>query len=160
MKLISPAFDHNEEIPCKYTCDGENLNPPLTIADVPSDAKSLILIMDKPGVSEGGGEDSSLDHWLVFNIPSNIGHIAEGQEPSGTHGTVKHGIFEVSRLNYHGPCPADGEHLYRFKLYALDSELALLKNATRRRVEEAMAGRILAEAELVGRYQMNLACHI
>jgi Raf kinase inhibitor-like YbhB/YbcL family protein len=98
MKLTSPAFDHGGKIPAKYTCDGENINPPLTISDVPTEARSMVLIMDDPDVPKQLREDGMWDHWVVFNIPASLRDIREGKEPRGTHGTGTGG-----NLNYYGP---------------------------------------------------------
>ena len=81
MKLTSPAFEHEGKIPAKYTCDGENINPPLKITDIPSGAKSLVLIMDDPDVPKHLRKDGMWDHWVVFNIPPGIREIKEGEEP-------------------------------------------------------------------------------
>ena len=148
MKLTSPAFDHEGKIPSKYTCDGENINPALTISDLPSEAKSLVLIMDDPDVPKHLREDGMWDHWVVFNIPISVRDIKEGEEPVGTHGSGTSG-----NLNYFGPCPPDREHRYFFKLYALDTELDLAEKATKQQVEKAMEGHVLEKAELMGRYE-------
>jgi len=148
MKLTSPAFEHEGKIPAKYTCDGENINPSLKITDVPSGAKSLVLIMDDPDVPKYLRKDGMWDHWVVFNIPASLREMKEGEEPAGTHG-----IGTGGNLNYMGPCPPDREHRYFFKLYALDTELNLPEKATKQQVEKAMEGHILANAQLMGRYK-------
>ncbi len=148
MKLASPMFEQEGKIPSKYTCDGENISPPLTISDVPPEAKTLALIMDDPDVPKNLREDGMWDHWVVFNIPAGLRDIKEGAEPDGTHGVGSGG-----NLDYFGPCPPDREHRYFFKLYALDTELDLQEKATKQQVEEAMEGHIIANAELMGRYE-------
>jgi Raf kinase inhibitor-like YbhB/YbcL family protein len=148
MKLTSPAFEHGGKIPSKYTCDGENINPPLTISDVPSEARSLVLIMDDPDVPKHLRGDGMWDHWVVFNIPATIRDIKEGKEPGGTPG-----IGTGGNLDYYGPCPPDREHRYFFKLYALDAELDLPEKTTKQGVERAMEGHVIAKAELMGRYE-------
>ena len=150
MKLTSSAFEHEGKIPSKYTCDGDNINPPLAISDVPSEAKSFALIMDDPDVPKHLREDGMWDHWVVFNIPASLRDIKEGEEPAGTHGSGTSG-----NLDYFGPCPPDREHRYYFKLYALDTELDLQEKATKQQVEKAMEGHVLAEAELMGRYERS-----
>ena len=92
-------------------------------------------------------EDGLLDHWIVFNIPPDTTVIAQGSEPIGIHGQGTSG-----NTDYHGPCPPDGEHRYFFKLYALDTKLGLTKGVSKKEVEEAMVGHVLAKAELIGRY--------
>ena len=150
MKLTSTAFGHQEKIPSKYTCDGANISPPLSISDVPSQAKSLVLIMDDPDVPKRLRKDGMWDHWVVFNIPASLTEIKEGEEPEGTHG-----IGTSNNLDYNGPCPPDREHRYFFKLYALDTELKLPEQAKKQQVEKAMEGHVLAKTELMGRYERS-----
>ncbi len=148
MKLSSREFDHNSIIPPKYTCDGENINPPLQISNIPSGTKSLVLIMDDPDVPKRLREDGMWDHWIVFNIPPDTHTIPEGKEPPGIHGKGTAG-----NLYYYGPCPPDREHRYFFKLYALDKELGLKEGASKNTVENEMSGHILEQTELIGRYE-------
>jgi Raf kinase inhibitor-like YbhB/YbcL family protein len=148
--LTSPVFEEQGTIPAKYTCDADNMNPPLTIEGVPEGAKSLVLIMDDPDIPESVKQARGIevfDHWTVFNIPPETATIPEAQEPSGTAGA--NGTGEVG---YRGPCPPDREHRYFFKLYALDIMLDLPTGSTKTEVERAMEGHILAQTELIGRY--------
>lgn len=147
MLLTSPAFNHNQSIPPKYTCDGENISPPLRISAVPTDAKSLVLVMDDPDVPKSIRPDGMWDHWLVFNIPPETKEIPEGREPSGIHGRGTGG-----NSNYMGPCPPDRQHRYFFKLYALDTKLDLPAGSSKKQIEEAMSGHILEQTELIGLY--------
>lgn len=148
MKLGSPAFEHEGTIPSKYTCDGENISPPLKVADVPEGAKSLVLIMDDPDVPKNLRPDGMWDHWLVWNIPPETTEIIEGQGPKGVIGKNTGGKF-----GYQGPCPPDREHRYFFKLYALDTILDLsMETTTKSDLEAAMQNHILSQAELMGRY--------
>ncbi len=146
MELTSPAFKHNGKIPSKYTCEGENVSPPLKIDDAPLDVKSFVLIMDDPDAVKPAGK--IWVHWVVFNIPGETEEIAEGEEPKGVQGEGTSGD-----LGYQGPCPPDGEHRYFFRLYALDEELPLKEGATKVEIEDAMEGHILEETELVGKYK-------
>ena len=150
MKLSSPAFQHKGTIPEKYTCDGGNITPPLIISSVPSGALSLTLIMDDPDVPKDLKPDGMWDHWIVFNIPPGLSEIKEGEEPEGTHG-----MGSSQNLDYFGPCPPDREHRYFFKLYALDTKLDLPEKSGKQEVENAMKGHILAETELMGRYNRS-----
>lgn len=143
MKITSPAFAHNESIPATYTCDGEDISPPLQLSNVPSEAKSLVLVMDDPDAPGG-----TWDHWVIFNIPPGTTAIPAGEEPPGVHGTGT-----TNNTNYHGPCPPDTEHRYFFKFMALDITLTLPPGARKTAVEQAMQGHIMARAELVGRYE-------
>jgi len=142
MKLTSPAFENGKEIPAEYTCDGDNVNPELGIADIPSDAKSLALIMDDPDAPAG-----IFDHWVVFNIPA-VSKISKNSVPEG----ALQGKNSFGKNNYGGPCPPSGTHRYVFKLYALDIELNLDENADKKAIEKAMQGHILAQTQLIGIY--------
>lgn len=144
--LSSNAFEHGGTIPNTFTCDGENISPPLSWSGVPEEAQSLVLIMDDPDAVKPAGH--VWDHWVVFNIPTTLTAVSEGEEPQGTHG-----ITSSNTKEYGGPCPPDGEHRYFFKLYALDTNLDLQEGATKKDVEEAMEGYILAKGELMGRYE-------
>ena len=143
MKLTSPAFAHNEAIPSEFTCDSSDLSPPLSISDVPSNAKSLVLISDDPDAPVG-----TWDHWIVLNIPPSTNEISKGTEPQGTPGKNSWG-----RTGYGGPCPPSGTHRYFFKLYALDIILNLPAGSTKKQIEAAMQNHILAKAELIGLYK-------
>jgi Raf kinase inhibitor-like YbhB/YbcL family protein len=153
MHLTSTAFKNGEQIPSLYTCDGKNINPPLSIAGVPDKAVTLALIMDDPDVPEFIRADRMWVHWVVFNLSPKIETIAENSQPSGVPGRGTGG-----KLIYQGPCPPDREHRYFFKLYALDIQLELPEGATKADLEKAMNGHILAQTELMGRYKrMNLS---
>lgn len=148
MKLTSSAFKEGGIIPSRYTCEGSNLSPPLEISGVPKGAKSLTLIMDDPDVPKSLRPEGIFDHWVVFNIPPQTTHIAEGVTPKGVSGKTTYGYTK-----YVGPCPPHGEHRYFFKLYALHQKLDLLEGPTKKEVEAAMKGCILKEAQLMGRYE-------
>lgn len=156
MKLTSSAFVHNQKIPSKYTCDGENINPPLIISNVPAAVQSLVLIMDDPDIPaevKASRGISVFDHWVVFNIDPAITKISENDLP-GTAGANSRG-----ENKYTGPCPPSQyepkEHRYFFKLYALDQKLDLPEGSTKADVEKAMERHILAQAELIGRYERS-----
>ncbi|MBS3104901.1 YbhB/YbcL family Raf kinase inhibitor-like protein [Candidatus Woesearchaeota archaeon] len=145
MELTSSAFTHNSAIPSEYTCDGNDLSPELMISDVPSNAKSLVLISDDPDAPVG-----TWDHWVVFNIPPLTASIPKGTEPKGTAGKNSWG-----RTGYGGPCPPSGTHRYFFKLYALDTTLNLPQGAAKKDLEKAMQGHIVAQAQLMGNYKRS-----
>ena len=141
MKLTSPAFDHNSNIPAKYTCDGANINPPLEIGEIPVDAQSLILIMDDPDVPTSIKPDGMWDHWLVWNIPPLTSEVAENTNPAGTIGRNSRGEYK-----YGGPCPPDRQHRYFFKLFALDTLLNIPKDASKQDLQKAMVNHIIEQA--------------
>lgn len=139
--VFSSVFENNESIPVAYTCDGENINPPLQFSGIPDDAKILVLIVDDPDATEG-----VFTHWIVWNINPES-NIMENSVP-GIEGENSFG--EVS---YGGPCPpSDTTHRYIFGVYALDTELNLDGGANRQNLESAMDGHILAKGELIGLY--------
>lgn len=145
MKIISSAFENNAKIPSKYTCDGENVNPPLSFTDIPASAKSLVLIVDDPDAPGG-----IWVHWVLFNIDPKIQEVLENSlSESGIEGVTSFG-----KAGYGGPCPPSGAHRYFFKLCALDKILNL-ENPNKEEVEKAMQGHILDKAELIGLYSRS-----
>lgn len=142
MKLTSSAFREGESIPSKFTCDGGNTSPPLKISDVPSGAKSVVLIADDPDAPGG-----LFTHWLVWNILPQTNSIAEGSAPKGMQGTNDFG-----KSGYGAPCPPSGMHRYCFRVFALDRELDLRSGAKRSQLDAAMKGHVIAQGELIGRY--------
>lgn len=143
MIISSPAFENNKEIPSKYTCDGENINPSLQISKVPEGTQSLVLIMDDPDAPAG-----TWVHWIIWNIDPKTAEVAENSVPPGGVG----GVTSFGSTGYGGPCPPSGTHRYFFKLYALDTKLDLPSEADKAQLEKAMEGHILDQAELVGLY--------
>lgn len=141
MKIKSPEFEHNNSIPAKFTCEGQDINPALIIEDIPANAKSLALIMDDPDAPMG-----TWVHWVVFDIPVTS-RIEENSVPG------KLGITNSGRRDYHGPCPPSGTHRYFFKIYALDANLNLKEGISKKELESAMQGHILDKAELIGLYK-------
>ncbi len=146
MKLTSTAFEHEGKIPRNYTCEGINVNPSLSIHDVPEGTKSLALIMDDPDAIRPANK--VWDHWIVFNMPPTITEIKEREQPEGIPGKGT-----SNNLQYQGPCPPDAEHRYYFKLYALNVLLELPPGVSKRQVEQAMENHILAQATLMGKYK-------
>ncbi len=137
----SPVFEHNKPIPIKYSCDGDEVNPPITVEGLPVGATTIALVIDDPDAPRG-----TFDHWVVYNIPP-ASKIAENTVP-GTEG-----VNSAGRQAYVGMCPPSGTHRYFFKVYALDTKLNLNPNATRKKdLEKAMQGHILARGELIGLY--------
>jgi len=141
--IRSPAFREGSAIPSKYTCDGEDISPPLSIENIPSDTVSLALVVDDSDAPMG-----TWDHWVLFNISPETTKIGEGGKPQGPDGNTS-----WNKTGYGGPCPPDGEHRYFFKIYALDTKLGLGDGATKEEVLEAMKGHVLSESELMGVYK-------
>lgn len=139
MKLTSSAFDEGADIPSRYTCDGTDEIPPFKIDDVPSEAKSLVMICHDPDSPSG-----NWDHWIAFDIPPETREI---KSEVGTRG-----MNSWPRLGYGGPCPTRGEHRYIFELFALDKFLGFAEGATRSQIEHAISGHVIAKAQLMGKY--------
>jgi hypothetical protein len=142
MKITSSAFQEGANIPSKFSCDGADTSPPLQIADIPSGAKSLVLIVDDPDAPSG-----VFTHWTAWNISPQMRTIAEGSPPNGVQGTNDFG-----KSGYGGPCPPSGTHRYYFKIFALDRELDLRSGARRGQLDAAVKGHVIAQGELMGRY--------
>jgi Raf kinase inhibitor-like YbhB/YbcL family protein len=146
LELSTPAFKQGEKIPSKYTCDAAGMNPALTFSGVPANTKQLVLTMHDPDVPKTLMPSGNFDHWMVWDIAPTSKGIAEGAGSSmGMNGTGKAG--------YIGPCPPDREHRYFFRLYAVDIALAGQTFKDRAALEEAIKGHILAQSELMGRYE-------
>jgi hypothetical protein len=146
MKITSTAFENNQSIPAKYTCDGENVSPPLAVADVPESAQSLVLIVDDPDAPVG-----TFAHWLVWNIDPQTTVITEGNVPQFT----VEGKNDFGKNSWGGPCPPSGTHRYFFKLYALDQKIDLPTSADKQDLEKAMEGYILSQTQLIGLYSRS-----
>lgn len=144
LQLTSPAFPHDGMIPPEHTCDGADGNPPLAIRNVPEKTRSLALIVDDPDAPRG-----TWVHWVVWNIAPDTTEILADSVPAG----ALQGTNDFGKPGYGGPCPPSGTHRYFFKLYALDSSLALKAGATKAQLEEAMKGHILEKAERIGLYR-------
>lgn len=142
LSVKSPAFNQGELIPKKYTCDGEDINPPLIIEGVPKEAKTLVLAMDDPDAPSG-----TWDHWIVWNIAASTAKIGEDSVP-GVEGKNSFG-----QTGYGGPCPPSGTHRYFFKVYALDIQLNLTGRSKKKDAEKVMQGHVLAKGELMGVYR-------
>jgi len=153
MKLTSPSFENQGEIPKKYTCDGEDNPPALTWSDVPEGTKSFALIVDDPDAPDPANPRMTWVHWVMYNIPATIRSLPEGvKEKDLLKGTLQ-GLNDWEKTGYGGPCPPVGKHRYFHKLYALDIVLPDLKQPTKAKLEKAMEGHVLSKAELVGLYQ-------
>jgi Raf kinase inhibitor-like YbhB/YbcL family protein len=149
LQVTSSAFENGKPIPARYTCDGEDISPPLKWSGLPQGAKSIALIADDPDAPMG-----TWVHWVLWNLPP----IAELQEAVPTTASLpsgaKQGISDFKRPGYGGPCPPrGGPHRYYFKLYALDAALDLPAGAKKSDLEKAMRGHILAEGQLMGTYK-------
>lgn len=144
LRISSAVFVEGGSIPAKYTCDGGDVNPPLTMENVPAGSRSLALIVDDPDAPVG-----MWVHWVVWNISPATVEIKEGSIPAG----AREGKNDWRRNSYGGPCPPSGTHRYFFKLYALDATLNLGPDSSKKDLERAMHGHVIAQAQLMGVYR-------
>ena len=141
LKITSPAFDNEGDIPEKYTCDGDKINPPLHIEGLPHETQTLVLIVEDPDAP-----GKIFDHWIIWGIDA-VSTIPENSNPgiSGKNGAGKTG--------YYPPCPPSGTHRYFFYVFALDNVIDLPTNSTKQELNEAMNGHIIAQGTLMGKYK-------
>ncbi len=148
LKIFSSAFENGGMIPSKYTCDGEDISPPISWSGLPEGTKSIAIINDDPDAPMG-----TWVHWVIYNIPHTAKGLPENIKrieklPDGT----LQGKNSGGRIGYGGPCPPSGTHRYFFKIYALDKVLDLKPGATKETLLSAMKGHILAESQFYGKY--------
>ncbi len=149
LDIKSSAFEEGELIPEKYTCDGEDVSPPLSWTPPPKETKSIVLICDDPDAPMG-----TWVHWVLFGLSPDTLELPEGiSHEKEVLGGAKHGLNDFRRYGYGGPCPPGGTHRYFFKLYAVDTQVGLNAGATKDEVLNALKGHILAEGNLMGRYR-------
>lgn len=151
IELTSSAFKEGGMIPAKYTCDDEDVSPPLQWGEVPEGTRSIVLICDDPDAPMG-----TWVHWLLFNLPSAAMSLTEEVPPEKTlPNGARQGTNDFRKIGYGGPCPPGGTHRYYFKIYALDTQLDLPAGADKPRLLKAMQGHILAEGRLMGKYKRS-----
>ena len=155
LSLSSSAFSHKGEIPAEYTSDGADVSPPLSWSGVPPATESLALIVDDPDAPDPANPRMTWVHWVLYNIPPSATGlpraVAAGEPPQG----AREGVNDWGRTGYGGPSPPIGRHRYFHKLYALDTVLPDLGEPTKAKLLEAMAGHVLATAEVVGTYERS-----
>lgn len=144
-RLHSDAFENENPIPQKYTCDGQNMSPPLRWGPIPAETRSFVLIVDDPDAPDG-----TFTHWVLFDIPASIEELSEGASGIGVSGEN-----DFQKMGYGGPCPQAGNlvHRYFFALTAVNVEsFGLRDGASREAVESAMSGHVVGRAQIVGTY--------
>jgi Raf kinase inhibitor-like YbhB/YbcL family protein len=155
MKLTSEAFDHGKPIPSRYTCEGADVSPPLAWEGIPSEARSLVLIVDDPDAPDPQAPKMTWVHWVVINIPAGAARLPENAGAVGLPPEAEEGVNDWRKAGYGGPCPPVGRHRYFHKLYALDVSLEGLHQPTKAQVEAAMEGHVVAWTELMGTYKKS-----
>jgi len=151
LELKSAAFTQGGEIPAKYTCQGDGISPPLAWSGVPAGAMGLALIVDDPDAPDPAAPKMTFVHWVLYDIPPGTTSLPEAVSrlPAG----ALEGLNDAGETGYTGPCPPIGRHRYFHKLYALDTVLPDLGLPTKAKLEAAMKGHVVAQAELIGTYQ-------
>ena len=153
--LRSDAFEEGGVIPRKYTCEGDDLAPPLEWDGVPENTRSLVLIVDDPDAPDPAAPRMTWVHWVVYNLPADVSGLPEGAIVKKLPIGSEQGLNDWNKPGYGGPCPPIGRHRYFHKLYALDTVLEGLGTPTKAQLEAAMQGHIIAHAELIGTYKKS-----
>ncbi|MDP1682570.1 MAG: YbhB/YbcL family Raf kinase inhibitor-like protein [Burkholderiales bacterium] len=153
LTLTSVVFTHHGEMQQRYTCDGDDISPPLAWSGIQAGANSLALIVYDPDAPDPAHPQRIWVHWVLYNLPPNSTGLSEQISPQALPMDTLHGVNDWGRTGYGGPCPPIGRHRYFFALYALDTMLPDLGKPSRLQLMQAMQGHILAQTELVGTYQ-------
>jgi hypothetical protein len=151
--LRSSAFEQNGEIPRRYTCEGEDVSPPLAWSDPPAGTRSFALIVDDPDAPDPKAPKRTWVHWVAYDLPADARELAQGAGAGALPRSARAGRNDWGRPDWGGPCPPIGRHRYFHKLYALDAPLGDLGTPSKAALERAMQGHVLGRAELVGTYQ-------
>ena len=155
LTITSSAFDHEGEIPSRFTCDGADRSPPLAWSGAPSGTKSFALVVDDPDAPDPKAPKMTYVHWVLYDIPATVTSLAEAVDVNRDATGTREGMNDWKRTGYGGPCPPIGRHRYFHKLYALDTLIGDLGTPTAKDLAEAMRGHILGEAVLMGTYQRD-----
>lgn len=150
--LTSSAFNDGDSIPSRYSCEGDDISPPLSWQDVPANTESLVLIIDDPDAPDPQAPKMTWVHWVLYNIPPDVSELPEHISKTTVPPGAEQGLNDWKRIGYGGPCPPIGRHRYFHKLYALDTTLQL-QSPSKADVEAAMNNHIIAQTELMGTYQ-------
>jgi Raf kinase inhibitor-like YbhB/YbcL family protein len=153
LKIRSPAFQHSQPIPVRYTADGEDVSPPLEWTGAPTRTQSFALIVDDPDAPDPRSPRRTWVHWVLYDIPAETHALPTDVASQGLPPGTRTGLNDWKRTGYGGPAPPIGRHRYFHKLYALDIVLPDLEHPTKARLLNAMSGHVLAESQLIGTYQ-------
>lgn len=153
--LSSDAFGAGQEIPARYTCQGQDCSPPLKWSNAPAGTLSFALIVDDPDAPDPAAPKMTWVHWLLYNLPATCHGLAEAVPANALPRGTSEGKNDWQRTGYGGPCPPIGRHRYFFKLYALDALLPDLRQPTKLQLEKAMSGHILGQAQWMGTYRKH-----
>ena len=153
LTIRSPAFAQGAGIPRLHTCEGSDLSPALEFGGVPQGAKSLALVVHDPDAPDPAAPRMDYVHWVLYDLPPGCAGLPQGAAASALPPGTRQGLNDWKKPGYGGPCPPIGRHRYFFVLYALDTVLEDLGEPTRQKLERAIAGHLLAKAELMGTYE-------
>ena len=153
LSITSPAFSNEGSIPTQYTCEGQDVSPPLEFNGAPAAAKSLALIVDDPDAPDPAAPKRVWVHWIVYNLPPTTKELPEAVSVNALPGGTRMGVNDWGKPSYAGPCPPIGRHRYFFKLYALDTVLSDVDRPSKAALEKAMQGHVIGTATLLGTYQ-------
>lgn len=152
LSIESPVFAEGGTIPARYTCEGDDVSPPLAWSGVPAGTKSCVLIIEDPDAPDPRAPKTIWVHWILYNLPPTLASLEEDVVPS----EALAGLNDWGRARYGGPCPPIGRHRYLHRLFALDTRLPDMPEPRKAAIEKAMRGHILAEAVLVGTYEKSI----
>jgi hypothetical protein len=152
-QLTSPRFQNGETIPVAYTCEGDDLPPPLHWEGEPPGTRSFVLVMQDPDAPDPANPQATWTHWVLYNLPPNIHDIPESMLPESLPAGAREALNDWKRMGYGGPCPPIGRHRYFYRIYALDTVLTDMGHVTWKQLEQALKGHILAQTELLGTYE-------
>ena len=153
LTLLSTAFGPHGPIPPQFTCDGDDVSPPIGWSGAPPHTASYVLVVDDPDAPDPAAPKRVFVHWVLYNIPAAVRELEEALTGAALPSGTREGVNDAKRPGYTGPCPPIGRHRYFFKLYALDTLLTGLDRPTKADVERAMQGHVIESAELVGTYE-------
>lgn len=155
MTITSAAFSAHHGIPTLYTCEGQDISPEINWQNVPAEAKSLVLIVDDPDAPDPKAPQTTWVHWIIYNIPPQAKGLPENVGVTHLPEGTLNGLNDWNRTGYGGPCPPIGEHRYFFKLYALNTVLPDLHQPTKAQLLQAIQGKVIQEAQMIGLYQKH-----
>lgn len=155
LTLKSASFADGGSIPRRFTCDGDDVSPPLSWSGAPAGTRSFALIVDDPDAPDPQAPRMTWVHWVLCNLPADCAGLPEAVKPADLPARTTAGLNDWKRTGYGGPCPPIGEHRYFHKLYALDTDFADLQRPDKAALERRMRGHVLAEAVLIGTYRRS-----
>ncbi|WNG54044.1 YbhB/YbcL family Raf kinase inhibitor-like protein [Archangium gephyra] len=152
-QLTSPRFQNGATIPIAYTCEGDDLPPPLHWEGEPPGTRSFALVMQDPDAPDPANPKTTWTHWVLYNLPPNIHDIPESMLRESLPEGAREALNDWKRMGYGGPCPPIGRHRYFYRVYALDTVLPDMGHVTWKQLERALEGHVLAQTELIGTYE-------